>query len=187
MMYNHARGRSPAFFSFVIKHFGYYGLFVTPFVALAMEKSFYDTCACPIISHVPACMTTSSARTRAHHAFLRAHVSVSCVASCALAVLTMIGHAREFQPCVYGVSTPTSGLMTVRGRDFRVVAMLCRPYHWCHCEKTASLSGTSSRPHCLHSTLPAHNDEARGMDVLRRMCGRACIAVFTDSKWGACP
>ena len=110
------------------------------------------------ISHVPACMTRSSARPRAHHAFLRAHLSLSCVASCA--VLTMTGHAREFQPCVYGVSTPTSGLMNVRGRDFRVVAILCRPYHWCHCEKTASLSGTSSRPHCLHSTLPAHNDEA---------------------------
>ena len=61
-MYNHARGRSPAFFSFVIKHFGYYGLFVTPFVALAMEKSFYDTCACPF--HLScSCMHDKEQRT----------------------------------------------------------------------------------------------------------------------------
>jgi hypothetical protein len=39
-------GGSPIIFNAIIKHFGYHGLFVFPFVALSMEKSFYDTALC---------------------------------------------------------------------------------------------------------------------------------------------
>ena len=43
MMINHARGGSPAVFNFVIRRFGYHGLFALPFVGMFLEKSFYDT------------------------------------------------------------------------------------------------------------------------------------------------
>ena len=46
MMINHARGGSPVVFNAVIKNFGLYGLFALPFVALTVEKSWYDTAMC---------------------------------------------------------------------------------------------------------------------------------------------
>ena len=46
MLFNHHRGGSTFIFTTIIKRFGVHGLFVFPFVALAMEKSFYDSAMC---------------------------------------------------------------------------------------------------------------------------------------------
>ncbi|KAJ1473440.1 hypothetical protein T484DRAFT_1972987 [Baffinella frigidus] len=43
MLLNHHRGGSTMIFTTIIKRFGVHGLFVFPFVALGMEKSFYDS------------------------------------------------------------------------------------------------------------------------------------------------
>jgi hypothetical protein len=46
MLYMHSRGATGTLVNFTLRNFGVYGLFVIPFIGIAMEKSFYDTAMC---------------------------------------------------------------------------------------------------------------------------------------------